>query len=120
MALTLNGTQNNAPAIQLPADYDRPTVPGVSNPDWSDTRVLTVAKSTVENADDNTTIDAIVAAVNTQVQAVINDNFDVTSNAVTVTANIINIANNLNLQGVLYTNGALNYVCTVQIFAAIS
>ena len=117
MALTNNGTAVFLDASYLPAGYTKPTVTKFSDSEYKDSDVVvTIAKSTVENANAVTTFTALVAAITAAVSAIITADFDVTGNTVTAFANLKVITTNNELDGVLYTNGALNYLCTVDIF----
>lgn len=117
MALTNNGTIVQMDASYLPTGYTKPTVTRVTDYEASfDSVVVTIAKSTVENANKVTTFTALVAAVTAAVSALITADFNVSGLAVTAYANLKRVYHNLELTGVLYTNGAVNYVCEVDYF----
>ena len=115
MALTHNGTA--VLVTEVPSGYTRPSVSKFSDyelkyPD----REIAIAKSSVENATASTTFTNIVAALNTAIQNLLNADIDTTGLTVTSYANLKIITTNATLTGVLYTNGAVNYICTVDIF----
>jgi hypothetical protein len=117
MALTNNGTAVYLTESYLPAGYTKPTVTKFSDSEYKDADVVvTIAKSTVENANKVTTFTALVAAVTAAVSAIITADFDTVDNTVTAFANLKFVDTNNDLAGVLYSNGALNYLCTVDIF----
>lgn len=117
MALTNNGTAVYLDASYLPAGYTKPTVTKFSDAEYiSRDIVVTIAKSGVENATAATTFAALVAAVTAAVSAVITADFDVAGLTVTAFANLRIVDTNNDMAGVLYTDGALNYLCTVDMF----
>ena len=117
MALTHNGTQVNVPAAQLPSGYTKPTVT-----DFDDhelvyrAREITIAKSGVENATASTTMTNIVTSLNTAIEALLNADIDTTGLTVTSYAIMNGITTNNNLDGVRFTNGTDNYICTIDIY----
>lgn len=117
MALTNNGTKVSISASELPSGYTKPTVTEFD--DYENTytsRTITITKSTVENATASTTFSNLVTQLNTDIETLINADFDTTGNTVTVWSNLRSVSTNNSLSGVLYTNGALSYNCLVDIF----
>lgn len=115
MALTHNGT--DVLISDVPSGYTKPSVTKFS--DWENkypARVISIAKSGVEDPSDTTTFTALIAALNSAIEALINTDFDTTGLTVTSYANLSILATNHNSDGVLYTDGAMNYLCTVDIF----
>lgn len=117
MALTHYGTEVNVPAAQLPSGYTKPTVT-----DFDDyesqyiERQFTIAKSGVENATATTTMANIISALNTAIEALLNADYDTTGLTVTSYATLKALTTNDNVSGVRFTNGAVNYVLTVNIY----
>jgi len=117
MALTNNGTAVYLTDSYLPSGYTKPTVTKFVDPEYvSRDIVVTIAKSGVENATAATTFANLVTAITAAVSAIITADYNVTGLTVTAFANLKIVTTNNELQGVLYTNGALNYLCTVDIF----
>ena len=117
MALTNNGTAVFLNDSYIPAGYTKPVITKFVDfeakyPDYQ----VSVAKSGVENANKVTTFTALVAAVTAAVSAVVTADFNVSGLTVTCFANLKVIDHNFELDGVQYTNGAINYICTVDIF----
>lgn len=121
MAFTNNGTKVSLQTAQIPAGYTLPAVDNLSNsaPTYSAYQI-TIAKSTVENADKAATLTALVAAVTAAVTAKVQADFDDTANTVLCNADLVNLRNNQNFADGFYTNAVVNYVCTVNIYIQIS
>lgn len=117
MALTHNGTQVNVAASLLPSGYTKPTVT-----DFDDyeiqylERQFTIAKSTVDNATDTTTMGNIITQLNTDIETLLAADIDTTGLTVTSYAVLKALTTNDNVNGVRFTNGAVNYVLTVNIY----
>jgi hypothetical protein len=117
MALTNNGTVVNVISSKIPSGYTKPSVTTFT--DYESTypdRVITVAKSSVENADEVVTFTALIAAITTAVTTLIEADYDETANTIEAYAIVKDIQTNNSVGNVLYTNGALNYICTVDIY----
>ncbi len=117
MALTNKGTDVYINASYLPEGYTRPTVDKFSDyeakyPDYT----IVVAKSGVENASKVTTMQNLVTAITNAVSAVIEADYDTSANDVTCFANLKILGHNFDLEGVMFSNGAIQYRCTVDIF----
>jgi len=117
MALTFNGVAVTVPSPDLPSGYSRPAVTDFDDYElqYLD-REFTVAKAGVENASETVTFAAIRSALDTAIQALISADVDVTGLTVTAYANWKIIATNFSNGSVKYTDGAINYVCTCDIF----
>lgn len=121
MALTNVGTAVYLDDANIPAGYTRPTITKFSDHEYKyENAVLTIAKSGVENANKITTFTALVAAITSAVSAMVTADYNVSALTVRAYANLKYIEDNLNMTGVLYTNGAINYICTVDIFVKTS
>lgn len=117
MALTHNGTRIDVNPNSIPTGYTKPTISTFD--DWEsnyDQRVFTIAKAGVENAVDDVTFTALVAQLNTDIEILINADYDTGVLTVTSWAKATIFKTNNDLDGVLYTNGALNYLVTVTIY----
>lgn len=115
MALTHNGTV--VLIADVPSGYTRPTITKFSDYELKyENREISIAKSGVENATASTTFTNIVSAINTAIENLLNADIDTTGLTVTSYANLKIISTNAILGSVLYTNGAVNYLCTVDIF----
>lgn len=117
MALTNNGTAVFINASYLPSGYTKPTVTKVSDYEYKySDAIITVAKSGVENATASTTFTNLVTAITTAISTMITTDFDTVGLTVTAYSNLKVVATNFDLEGVKYTNGAINYLCTCDIF----
>lgn len=117
MALTNNGTAVFILDSYLPVGYSKPTVTKVADAEYKYAdAVFSIAKSGVQNATAATTFANLVTALTAAISAMITADFDTTGLTVTAYANLKVVATNHNLAGVLYTDGAINYVCTVDYF----
>ena len=117
MALTNAGTAVYLDAAQMPEGYSVPTVTKFTDHEYKyEDAVVTVAKSGVQNANKVTTFTALIAAITTAVSAMVTADFNVSGLTVNCYANVKYIYTNHDLAGVLYTSGAINYLCQVDIF----
>lgn len=117
MALTNAGTAVYLVDGLLPAGYTRPTVTKFTDHECKyEDVVLTIGKTGVDEAAAADTFTALVAAVTAAVTAYVTADFNVSGLTVNCYANLKEIATNFNLSGVLYTTGAINYLCKVDIF----
>ena len=117
MALTNNGTVVLVNDNKIPTGYTKPTVTTFDDQESKYVnRSITIAKSGVENSDELVTFAAIVAAVTAAVDTLINADYDVAGNTITVYSNLKDIITNASVGNVLYTDGVVNYLCTVDIF----
>jgi hypothetical protein len=117
MALTNAGTAVYLEDANLPSGYTRPTVVKFSDHEYKyENAILTIAKSGVENASKATTFTQLVSAITTAVSAMVTADYNVSGLTVGAYANLKYVDDNFNMAGVLYTNGAINYICTVDIF----
>ena len=117
MALVNNGTAVFIDAAYLPVGYIKPIVTKFADSEYKDADVVvTIAKSGVVNANAVTTFTALVSAITAAVSAIVTADFNVAGLTVTAFSNLKVVTTNNDLAGVLYTNGTLNYVCTVDIF----
>lgn len=120
MALVNNGTKVSIEQHNLPSGYTKPTVTEFAAEDWRSpvSKTITIDKSTVEAATGSATFTALVAAVTSAVTTLAAD-YDAT-NAVTVYADLTNVTTNFSRNGVLYTDGAIQYVCAVDIYVQVA
>jgi hypothetical protein len=117
MALTNNGTAVYLELVQLPAGYTPPTITKFSDHEYKyEGAILTIAKSGIQNASKVTTFTALVAAVTAAASAMVTADFNVSGLTVTAYSNLRIVYHNFDMAGVLYTDGAINYLCTVDIF----
>jgi len=117
MALTNAGTAVYLDSSLLPAGYTVPTVTKFTDHEYKAADVvLTIAKTGVDESDKVVTFTALVAAVTVAVSAYVTADYNVSGLTVNCYANLKVIAHNLDMAGVLYTTGAVNYLCTVDIF----
>jgi hypothetical protein len=112
MAITNNGTQVNIHSSYIPSGYTVPTVTTFTDYEYSKTTVYTVPKSTVQNASKLLTFAALVAAITAAVTADLGD-YNATLYNITAYSEITAITDNLGVDEVLYTTGAVNYLVTV-------
>lgn len=117
MALTNNGTSVYLNSSILPAGYTPPVITKFTDHKYKyENAVMAIAKSGVENANKVTTFTALVAAITTAVSAMVTADYNVSGLTVTAYANLKTVYHNFDLSGVEYTDGAINYLCTVDIF----
>lgn len=117
MALDNKGTAVYIDTDYLPEGYSKPSVTKFTDHEYKySDAVLNIAKSGVENADKATTFTQLVSAISTAVGSMVSTDFDTEGLSVSCYANLKIVYDNHDLAGVLYTNGAINYVCTVDIF----
>ena len=115
MALTHNGTA--VLISDVPSGYTRPTVSKFTDSESKYiNREISIAKSGVENATESVTFTAIITALNTAIETLINADYNTSGLTVTSYANLTALTTNAILGSVLYTNGAVNYLCVVDIF----
>ena len=117
MALVSNGVVVNVADSALPSGYTKPSVTTFSDYEYeTSSQTVTIAKSTVENATDTTTVANIVAAIKTALDAQLGADFDDT--ALTITAYYVwkSYTTNFVVASDLFTNVAISYSCVVDIF----
>ena len=109
MAITYNGTDVSS-VPDKPVGYSQTPIVGVSAPNYQRTYTVSVAKTTVDTADDVTNFTALVAAVDAAITADLAD-FDAT-NTVTASGRVSSF--NLN-GGTKYDNttNTGSYTCDV-------
>ena len=126
MALTNAGTTVNLPSSRVPSGFTAVAVSTFS--DWeqeSQVLTLSVLKSTVDNADQATTLLAIISnatiGINKQVTDLVTADWDVTR-TVTVYAELTGIDSNVAANGAndFYTDTAMSYSCTVKYYVKAS
>ncbi len=115
MALTNNGTKVSIHPSGLPSGYSVPSVTTFADHESKRSVVISIVKSTVENADPATTLTALVVAVNAAAAVLITDDLDVTR-TVTMFADLKVVRTNLVFSADLYKNVVPSYICTVDIF----
>lgn len=116
MALTWNDTEVLVKDELLPSDYTKPTITTFSDAEnIYKQRVFTVAKSGVEDPDPATTVAAIVTALNTAAEAVVEADYD-TTGTVTGYASIVAISTNQLFSDGLFNDDATSYKVTTNIF----
>jgi hypothetical protein len=121
MAITNNGTTVNLPLNQVPSDYTYPTVTTFTDHEYSRTLTLNVLKSTVENADEATTLGAIITnasiGITKQVDDILAADYLATA-TVTAYADWVGLAHNIapNDSSDFLNNTAVSYVCTVNLY----
>lgn len=121
MALSNKGTVVSINDNKIPTGYTKPTVVTFDDSESKYiNREISIAKSGVENAVEVTTFTALVAAITAAVTALITADYDISGNTVDVYTNAKDIITNASVGSVLYTDGAVNYLCTVDIFVKTS
>lgn len=126
MAITHLGAENNLPAVQLPADYVKPTIATFEDYKYPTTLNLEVDKATVENAVAAVTMANIIndaaIGIDKQVEDILAADFlgtaTVLSFASLVSLNT-NFADLKSTADYLKTTAA-KYICTVKIFIKVS
>lgn len=123
MAITNNGTKVSLKESKLPTGYTVPSVTTFTDGKYKTIDMtLTVAKSTVENASNSTTMTALVAAITTQVDGVLAADY-IATNTVTCWTDLTELKNNyVDLGG---DNDWLDttvpsYVCSVTMYVKIA
>ena len=117
MALTNAGTAVYLDSSLLPGGYSLPSVTKFTDHEYKASDiVLTIAKTGVDESDAAVTFAALVAAVTAAVSAYVTADYNVSGLTVNCYANLKIVTDNFNLAGVMYTTGAINYLCTVDIF----
>lgn len=114
MALNFNGVDLDVDANKLPTGYTKTPVAQIANPEYTRNTLLTVVKATVHNASTQTTVDNIVADVDTQVQAIIVADYDTVGLTVDASARIALLSSNISKDEALYTDDAQNYIVSVE------
>ena len=95
MPLTLNGTQNGLSADRLPSGYTPPVVSAVTDFNYVNSRVVTLAFSGTAASTASASMSAIVTATNTAISTLLSADFTIASKTVTAYAVITEISTNL-------------------------
>jgi len=115
MALNNEGTLVQISANRLPDGYVKPTVTEVVQ-EYIRSETLSIVKSGEENADPLVTMANIVAQITTDVSAIITADMDTVGLAVDVHTVLKGIVTDFTLAGVMFTDGAINYLCDVDVY----
>ena len=117
MALNNEGVTVSINANKLPSGYSKPSITTFSDYEYKQTeKVFAIAKSGVENASEVTTFEAIVTQLATDVGTAISADYDTTLNTVDVYTDLKSVTTNATVGDVLYTTGAVNYKCLVDVY----
>lgn len=119
MALNNRGTIVDINSGELPSGYTKPSVTTMTE-EYKRNEILSIAKSGVDDPDDVTTFEALVTQINTDVSAIATADYDTVGLTVDVYTRLKVVTTNANLLGVLYTDGVVNYLCTIEIYIATS
>lgn len=127
MAVTYNGTINSLPDAQLPTGYTRPTVTQATGTLYVQFVTLTVAKGTVENATESTTMTNIFTnasiGLNKQINDILDNDF-ISTNTVTAHGELyhlsINTSDNSVGESTWLTDTAESYVCKCKIYVNVA
>ena len=95
MALVLNGTQNGLSVDRLPSGYTPPVVAAVTDFNYVNSRVITIAFSGTAASTASASMTAIVTATNTAISTLLSADFTIASKAVTAYGVITDISTNL-------------------------
>lgn len=122
MAIVNNGTKVSIKASKLPTGYTKPTVTEFTDGTYKTISLsLTVAKSTVENASNSTTMAALVAAITAQVDAILAADY-IATQTVTNWTDLTELKTNYSDQGGdddWLNNTVPSYVCTVTMYVKV-
>ncbi len=119
MAIVNNGTRVSM--TDVPSGFTRASITEFSDWEYSKEMTISVAKATVENATRSTTLTNIIdnATVGTekQIEDLITADF-IGSNTVTFFMVLKKVSTNIlpSSTGDFYTNTAVSYVCTVDVY----
>lgn len=117
MALTHNGTQVGLGAGDLPSGYSKPSITTFTDHEAKYMqRSFTVVKATVDEAAAITTFDAILVDLNAQIVTLLTDDLNVAALTVDSFATMTALRTNTKVTEEFYTNVAVNYLITVDIF----
>lgn len=121
MAITNNGTKVSLRTEKLPTGYSLPSITEIADYDYIKRVTLSVAKATVENATDATTLTNIIGnatvGINKQIDDIIAADYLATA-TVTHYQDLIDINSNIVAKNTtdFYDNTAVSYVCTVLVY----
>ena len=122
MAVTFNGTKNSLGLNQKPTGYTDPTVSEISSPEYTNTKVFTVLKSTVENASAAVTMANIfnngTIGLDKQIEDDITADYDATK-TVTAHAELTKLTTNvasITGDGEWLKSTAVSYSATVKVY----
>lgn len=121
---TFNGTRNLLSDGQIPSGYTRPTVAAISAPiEFTYVKVISILKSTVENATQSTTMTAIfdngTIGIDKQIEDHINLDFDDGLQTITAYAELTHLTTNiadLGGAGVWLQATVVSYVATIKVY----
>lgn len=125
MALTLNGTKNALSEDKLPVGYTPPTVTAVTDYNYVNSKVITLAVSGIVTSTAVATMTAIVAGANSAISTLLSADFTVASKTVTafgvitdITTNFAPTLNNTS-QSYLLSGTTNSYLVSVIIYAKV-
>ncbi|MBV1952601.1 MAG: hypothetical protein KUG64_10470 [Cycloclasticus sp.] len=121
MAITNNGTEVNLQANKIPTGYSLPSVTTFTDYEYKNELILSVDKSTVENATATTTLANILAngtvGITKQIDDILAADY-LASATVDAYASLNSIDNNINA-GIIsdfYNADAVTYECSVTLY----
>jgi hypothetical protein len=117
MAIQNGGTAVNIEPTLLPTGFVKQVISDFSDYEYTQLdKVITILKSNVQNADKSITFQNIVDEITSQVSALIGADFDETANDIDCFSTFESYTSDFTLNSKMFTNGAINYLCTVNIY----
>lgn len=121
MAITNNGTKVSLGVNQIPSGYTKPSITTFEDHEYTRVLVLTVLKSTVQNATEATTLTNIIEnatiGINKQIDDILAADYLATA-TVTAYSDLTNIKSNIanDNKSDFYNNTVVSYLCTIKLF----
>jgi len=116
MALVNNGVKVSISDNQVPSGYTLPTPTEFTDQEYESVKVLTVAKADIDESNEVTSFTALVAAINTQVAALVTADYDTAGLTVTIWTDWTLLSHDFTVGAGYYTTDAINYTVTVLIY----
>lgn len=117
MALTNNGVKVSINDGLIPDAYTKPSVTEFTDHELKyENREMTIAKATIENADEETAFTDLVAQIESDVDTLLAADIDTVGLTVTAWVDFTGLVTNVKKGAALYKNTAVSYTCMVTIY----
>jgi hypothetical protein len=117
MALQNLGTAVNIEPVLLPTGFTKQVISDFTDYEYTQlAKIITIPKNNVQDADNKITFQNIVDEITSQVSTLIGTDFDETNNDIDCFATLESYTSDFTLNSVMFTNGAINYLCVVNIY----
>lgn len=113
MALTYNGLDVRVTSDKIPYNFTLPVVTTFADATYTCSHEIVLTEASVSGATPSVEFQNIIDALNTQIQADINLDFNITGRSITAYAELTNITRNIDDGDTFYGGDVAQYICTL-------